>query len=298
MPSGIAPLSGLRGFVDTNPEATAEERSGGVADPKHGAAGEVARPFPYERSFPGSPHGPYGLDNQLLGDDEWYCYTEPAGQLWQDPTADETPITHAAPWPKGLPNTTDPDEAALRAQESDSIHGDHDTGGWREMAYIPTANPAQADWNELWEVDPGQESRRQELPKQAKANGAFGQGWGQRDRQQSLAAQNEYGFDSAHMHRRVVTPGGNSLPGNYMWMQPGSRPLVKSIPGTAGIPVGADSPHYGQDWEFPYNAQGAVLMDLPAAYTAPPEPALSTAMPPGPEGTGVSQESPTDWNLW
>lgn len=289
---GITPLSGIRGFVNPNPEATPEQRSGDVADPRHGTVGEQATPLPYQRSFPGEPHGPYGLDNQLLGVED-YAYFTPAGQLFQDPTADETPLTHAAPWPKGVPTTTDPGDVAIRRQESADIHAS-DMGGWRESAYLPTQNPVQADWEELWAVDPGVLfPQLEEIPRQAKGVGS--QGWGSTDRVQSFARQNGYGFDSAHMHRRVVNPGGNSLPGNYMWMQPGARPLVKSVPGTAGIPAGPDSPFYGQDPGASYDAQGAVLLTLPADYQGVPQPALAgdIATPEGPQVTDSG-----DWGYW
>jgi hypothetical protein len=293
MAGGIAPLSGIRGFVNPDPEATPEQISGGVADPRHGAPGEVARPFPYERNFPGQPHGPYGLDNQLLGVED-YAYFTPAGQLFQDPTGDETPVTHAAPWPKGMPTTTDPEDVAIRRQESLDIHSS-DMGTSREMLYIPTANPVQADWSELWEVDPGVSfPQLSEIPNQAKGIGAGG--WGSRDRTQSFARQNGYGFDSAHMHRRIVEPGGNSLPGTYMWMEPGSRPLVKSIPGTAGVPAGYDSPFYGQDPGASYDAQGAVLATLPADYAGVPQPALASDYA-GPNGPNVTDES-GDWGYY
>lgn len=293
--AGIQPLSGLRGFVNPEPEAAPEQIQGGTADPRHGNPGEAARPFPYERSFPGQPHGPYGLDNQLLGVED-YAFFTPAGQLWQDPTADETPITHAAPWPKGMPDTSRPDEMAIRRQESADIHSS-DMGGWREGAFLPTQNPVQADWVEVWDVDPGQMTPPlDEIPRQAKTGLAPG-GFGNRDRVQSLAAQNEYGFDSAHKHRRVVNPGGNSLPGTYMWMEPGARPLVKSIPGTAGVPMGIDSPFYGGgDPGESYDAQGAVLQILPADYQGVPQPSLASDTP-NPSGPSVSAPG-VDWGYW
>lgn len=295
MTSGITPLSGLRGFVNPTPEATPEQIQGGTADPRHGNPGEAAQPYPYERSFPGQPHGPYGLENQLLGVED-YAYFTPAGQVWQDPTADETPITHAAPWPKGMPTTTDPQDVADWRLQSADIHSS-DMGGWREGAYLPTANPVQADWNELWEVDPGVLfPQLSEIPGQAKDGLAPG-GFGNRDRVQSKAAQNAYGFDSAHMHRRVVTPGGNSLPGTFMWMEPGARPLVKSIPGTAGIPAGVDTPFYGQDPGASYDAQGAVLLTLPADYQGVPQPALAASVA-APAGPNVADPGATDWGYW
>lgn len=271
MPQGI---TGIVGWVNADPEATAEERSGGPADPRHGNIGQQATPYPWE-TFPGEPHGPYGLENQFLGSDVT-DFIDPAGMLWQDPTADETPITHAAPWPKGVPQSVQPDEVAARRQESADIHASN-LGGSRELLYLPTLNPQQDVWQELVETDPGITfPAMQSLPDQLLSGGSGG--WGSRDRVQSNARQNQHGYDSAHMHRRYAV---GSIPGNYPWMAPGARPLVKSIPGTAGFPVGIDSPFQGQNMGQSYDSQGAALTVLPAAYEAPPDPALAASYPTG-----------------
>lgn len=264
-PQGI---TGIVGFVDAAPEADAIERQGGFADPKHGIEGEQATPYPWEE-FPGESHGPYGLENELLGMDI-ASFVEPAGNLGQDPTADLQPNTRAANWPKGLPQSTFPDDQeAWREQESE-IHAQN-MGGSREALYEPTLNPVQDEWTELLETDPGITFPAMvPLPGQLQAGGSGG--WGSRDRVQSLARQNEYGYDAAHMHRRYAT---GAIPGNYMWMEPGSRPMIKTVPGTARVPVGVDSPFAGQDPGASYDAQGAALLNLPTAYQSPPEPALA-----------------------
>jgi hypothetical protein len=257
---------------DPTPQATPEERYGGMADARHANVGEVARPYSWEGIYEG-PHGPYGAENDLLGFD--YTLTTPAaGALGQDPTADLTPRTHAAPWPKGVPQSPDPEtQAEWRAQEA-SIHASN-TGASRRLLYSPTSHALQDSWQGLYEVDPGDSAQDPNVPKQVGfAVGTFAS----RDRAQSLAGQNQYGYDAAHLQRRYAT---GSIPGNYMWMQPGGRPLVKNLPGTAQVPVGNDSPFAGQSPAKFFDTHGAVLTDLPYEYSPPPQPAVSQPAPSG-----------------
>lgn len=263
---GLTPLAPLSGWDDPTPEATAEERLGGPADPRHAEplAGN-ALTYPWER-FPGETHGPYGMENGLLGVDI-AAYETPAGYLAQDPTGDLQPLTNAAPWPKGVPQTVLPDEVAERRRVSADIHASN-MGQSRRALYSPTLNAAQDDWRGIDTINPG-DSMLVPIPQQVQTGVG---GFGSTDRTQSMANQNRFGFDSAHTIRRYAA---GSIPGNHMWMQPGSRPLVKSIPGTAQIPVGVDSPFTGQNPGDAYDVQGSVLSDLPAQYAAPPDPALA-----------------------
>lgn len=262
-------LQPLEGYVNPDPEATPEERLGEPADPRHGEL--TGGPYPWE-AFPGEPHGPYGLDNQLIGGADIVLLADPAGQLAQDPTADLQPVTHAAPWPKGIPQGVGPDETADWNAQLAGIHAEN-FGADRAVLYDPGSDPVQDNWRDFYDVDPGQSVQDPSVPGQVKASAG---GWGNTDRVQSFAKQNEYGFDSAHLHRRYAA---GSIPGNYMWMRPGSRPMVVDIPGTAVTPVGPDSPFYGQDPSIPFNTQGAALTVLPAEYQAPPDPALAATFP-------------------
>lgn len=58
-----------------------------------------------------------------------------------------------------------------------------------------------------------------------------------------------------------------------MWMQPGGRPLFKTMAGVARPPIGAGSQFQGQDVgaAFAYDT-GAVLQNIPSQYTPPPTP--------------------------
>jgi hypothetical protein len=254
---------------DPTPEATAEEMWGGPADPRHGLGPDPSTDYSYLQWYSG-PHGPYGLDNALLGVDP-SIYTEQAGEVRQDPRGDLQERTHAAPWPKGLSDSQDrgPEESAYRNRESFLIHSS-DQGMSRQFDSLP---PQNDEWSSVEYTDPGSDTlQSNDVPKQV---GNAVSGYGSTDRRQSLAIQNRYGFDSAHVFRRFAV---GSIPGNYMWMDPGSRPLrhdrLGSVP---NIPTGEDSPFTGQDTTMSFGTQGAVLVDLPPEYAEPPTPVLSGA---------------------
>jgi hypothetical protein len=260
-----APLTGIQGFVIGDPEATAEQRMGGTADPRHNILGEQATPYPWE-AYPGEAHGPYGAENQLLGVEADLFYMD-AAQVVDDPTMDQTPLTHAAPWPKGVIQSRDPVEQSARRAESAAIHAVN-MGASREMLYEPTIDPTQDRWEAIQETNPGY-SGQVPIPSQVMTGGVSG--FGSYDRTQSMQRQNGYDFGSKHMHRRYAA---GSIPGNFLWMEPGSRPLVKSIPGTSRPPVGL-GPFQGQDPGVSYDSQGAALNVLPVSYSAPAQPALA-----------------------
>jgi len=112
----------------------------------------------------------------------------------------------------------------------------------------------------------------QQIGRQAMSAGF---GWGTRDRTQSFARQNEFGFDSAHVHRRYAQ---SPIPGNYMWMRPGGRPMVKGLPGPARPPIGPDSPFAGDDLGQSFNINGAILQNVPSEYVPPAQPNLAAAV--------------------
>jgi hypothetical protein len=265
--TGLSGLAGYQVIVDENNQATPEERMGGVVDPAH--ADYLAQPNIPRGSRMGEPHGPYGPDNQLLSDETWFL--EAGGTADQDPLFDHTPNTHAGPWPKGVasgPNLGDvgPDAMAQRRAQSHALHSmgtnaDAQSNHTRGFAL-------NDDWDTVDQINPGN-SDLASLPNQSKSSGF---GWGTRDRTQSFARQNEFGFDSSHQHRRFAT---GSIPGNYMWMQPGGRPMAKSLPGPARPPIGVDSPFAGQDLGQSFSIDGSILQNVPTEYVAPPQPRLA-----------------------
>jgi hypothetical protein len=270
--TGLTGLAGYQVTIDENSQATPEERMGGVADPAH--ADYLAQKDIPRGSRMGTPIGPYGPDNQLLGDELYFF--EAGGTPAQDPNFDYTPNTHAGPWPKGVasgPNLGDvgPDAMAERRRQSYLLHSEGTNGS----AHLTRdRDEAQNDqWETIDQLNPGHSDLDSGLPKQQRSSGF---GWGWRDRTLSMARQNDYGFDSAHQHRRYAV---GSIPGNYMWMKPGGRPMVKGLPGPARPPIGVDSPFTGQNLGQSFSVDGAILQNTPTEYVAPPQPTLAAAPP-------------------
>jgi len=262
--AGPNPVGPVTGYTAGDEWASPEERYGGTANPRHNDLGEIAEPYPWEGIAEG-PHGPFGLDSGLLGN-AVALHGEAAGQLGQDPTGDLQPVTRAAPWPKGVDTTGAPGPEAHRLIESVSIHSSN-MGASRELVYQGDAQNDQ--WQQTANHSIGG-SLQADIPNQLKT--ASG-GYGTRDRIQSFAPQNEYGFDGTHWERRYAT---GSIPGNYMMLQPGGRPLHQDRVGPAQLPIGQQSPFTDDDIAASFNTQGSILNDLPTEYAAPVEPALST----------------------
>lgn len=273
--AGLTGLTGIAGYqvqINEDAQATPEERYGGIADPRHAVVGEQAKPYAWESKATqaASMHGPYGPENQLLGD-EW-MFLEPAGTMDQDPAFDRTPSRRAAPYPKGVASgpvpDAGPDAIANQLQQSYGIHGTRSNAGVRSLTGFAAM---QDQWAELSETNPGH-SDLQPLPRQAMSSGFM---WGTRDRTQSMARQNEFGFDSAHMHRRYAT---GPIPGNTMWLRPGGRPLAKTLAGPARPPIGVDSPFAGDDLGRAFDINGAYLQNVPMEYAAPIQPNLAPSL--------------------
>lgn len=267
--TGLSGLAGYQVVVDQNSQATPEERMGNPVDPAH--ADYLAQADIPRGSRIGAPQGPYGPENQLLGNE--LDFFEPGGNPEQDPLFDYTPLTHAGPSIKGAasgPNLgdTSPDAMAIRRQQSYLAHSDG-TGADGRVTY-DRGIALNDTWGTVDQVNPGN-SDLATLPKQSQSSGFA---WGTRDRTQSMARQNEFGFDSAHQHRRFAT---GPIPGNYMWMRPGGRPMAKGLPGPARPPIGVDSPFAGQDLGMAFSYDGAILQNVPQEYSPPAQPRLSAA---------------------
>jgi hypothetical protein len=275
---GLAGLSGLSGSVRVSTEASAEERLGGPADPRHAEAVLDDSAYPWEvLAGVRVPHGPYGNHAGLVGSTEGWI--PPAGTPDQDPLFDSSPRTHAAPHVAGVEQSTDPDATARFLTQSAAVHAIGTGASTRMHATIAAQ---QDDWADFYTVDAGSSLQDPGMPGQLKA--AAG-GYGTTDRVSSFARQNEHGFDAAHLHRRYAT---GSVPGNYMWMRPAGRPMVKTQAGPARPPVGLNSPFTGQDLTRDYGVQGAVLQDAATEYVAPPEPYLAPVQGPAPDAAPVA----------
>lgn len=270
-------VTGLTGFTISDPEASPEQVHGGPANPAHGVPGEQAQPYSWESQLTGftGSHGPYGLQTPYIGTE--HIPVLPAGTLSQDPMGDRTPSvgqvggSHGAPITRPMSGPLNSQYDAINQQlmESADAHAS-DLGASEIMQRSHIGQDFQQDnWVEDYAVNPGSSLQDTNVPPQLRGGMMFGT----RSREQSFAPQNGYGFDSAHLHRRAAQ---SPIPGNTMWMRPGSRPLVKSIPGTSRPPIGQDSPFYGDDTMANFGIQGAVLTSTPSEYVAPPQPNLGS----------------------
>lgn len=293
---GVTPLTGLMGttgYVNENPEASPEQVHGGYVDAAHSNWGEQAQPYPWQRPQDGmQTHGPYGPQNGLLGDESQATAAFAAGVITDDPTGDRNPYgpgQHAAPWPKNPmgDQSVFPDNVANQRLQSASIHAS-DLGASDKHLYEPTLFANNDEWTDFYTVDHGTSLQPQGVPQSV---GIVVGGWGSTDRVNSHAHQNSYGFDSVHMHRRYAT---GSVPGNYMWMKPGSRPMVRSNTGLRNFPTGQDSPFEGDDTTSAYGIEGAILSTPPTEYVAPPQPVTTPAF--DPSNAGGTME--TGWMGW
>jgi len=269
--SGLSGLAPLQQVEIANPLATPEERYGGPVNPYHQNVGEQARPYPWQSSLdPSGSHGPYGIENQMLGDEYWFI--EPGGDPSQDPAFDyEMPNvskSHGAPHHVTLSGKI-PSQYDAICEQIDQSAEMHGAGTNASTGMLTWDEPLQDNWQEIWNVTPG----HTDIPKAPGAIGNNAFGFGVNDRPMNAYAKvNAYGFDSAHMHRRYAF---NTIPGNYMWMKPGGRPMVKSLAGPARPAVGSDSPFYGDDLGISFGIDGAVLQSIPNEYVPPPQPYLA-----------------------
>lgn len=268
----IGGMTGLRGFAFSQPEAPPEVVHGGPADPAHSEWGEQAQPYSWESQLTNYTGftGPYGPENQLLGDTD-DLHGMSAGTLGKDPYADLTPYrTHAAPTnvtlSGPLPSQYDAiNQELIQGAENRST----DLGASRKASLTELGNAQQDNWHEIWDITQGDDK----YPANPAWNGYAQFGIGVNDRTSNpLKKQNAYEFDQGHHHRRYAV---GSIPGNYMWMKPGSRPQIKTVAGPARPPTGQDSPFSGDDLGASFGIQGAVLVEVPQEYQPPPGPQLN-----------------------
>lgn len=283
--TGLTAIAGYQVMVDEQSQATPEERSGGTADPRHGGMGRKdpnPRPSMSNSTQAGS-HGPYGPQNQLLADESWFL--TPAGDETEDPYMDLTPSRRAGPWPKGIasgPVPGDgPDDIGNQLHQSAKIHGIR-SGAARRSNLTSLGDIQNDEWQRIDEVNSGNSDLRP-LDRQALSSGYQ---WGTRDRTQSMARQNEFGFDSKHMMRRYAS---GPIPGNTMWLKPGGRPLAKTLAGPSRPAIGASSPFAGDDLGANFSVDGAMLQNVPSEYIAPPQPNLAVAV------VGYENDSVVEW---
>lgn len=261
--TGIQPLNGMYAWSD--PSADPFTLQGGPANPKHGQPlADPNQPYPWQ-----AQGWPQAQSNMPSGEwiDDYQCYPSAGMGTPDTPYFDATPNTHAGPWPKGVPTTVRPDEVAERRIESMVLHGD----GMDNAKPSLIISALQDIWQRIWNPDDKTPNIQETVNNQVKHSVG---GYGSTDAVGNPDGHNEYDYGNAHMMRRW---GAGSVPGAYMWMKPGGRPLVGFVPGPARPPVGT-GPFEGQDIGQGFSAYPGVLTQPAGAYEVPPDPYQPTAL--------------------
>ena len=274
--TGITGLNTDRFRVVLQPEAAPAGVHGNAVDPKHTQTGETAEPYPWIEFL--GPHGPYGPAESDLLSELPESRTLPAGEIVQDPSGDQTPYyTHGGPNIPGLlfnretgPNHL-PDGASSYLEKSRLAHGVRTNAGEKGRQ---SSNPENDPWTSFYEPIQGEDLLTNDRVRDGQV-GPSAFGYGVNDHMSNdFPKVNSYGFNTAHRMRRYST---NVVPGNWMWLNPGGRPLHKTMPHSAYPPTG-DGPFSGQDATYGYGIEGAILMDSATEYVAPPQPKVVPAV--------------------
>lgn len=272
--ANVAGVNGITGYIVSNPQATPFEQQGGIADPKHAIWGEEASPYPWENV----PMGPYpGLINPIdgiIGRDADSNFGIPAGSLSQDPTADVTPSTGAAPFSNENPlapmaDQLDTHKRAIgsRRQLLDSlrVHAMRTGAGLKRMFLLPAE---QDSWNAFFNAVPGQDN----VPVVPISIGAVAGGYGTNDHRSNPGAKvNSFDLATSHRHRRYAT---GSVPGNYLWLKARSRPMVRSFTSLYNFPT--SGAFAGDDPGASFSTEGAILYNPASEYVPPTQPYLAS----------------------
>lgn len=278
--TGIQGLNQERFRVVIQPEAPPAGVHGGSVDPKHGHTGEVAEPYPWIEFL--GPHGPYGPGEDQMLSELPEDRTLRAGDIRQDPSGDQTPYySHAGPNIPGIMLNHEtgpshlPDGVSDYLRKSALAHGTRTNAAEKGRA---SSNPENDPWLRFWEPVQGEDI----LPPVPGQVSVAAGGFGTHDRTSNTYHKvNSYQLNTSHRMRRYST---NVVPGNWMWMNPGGRPLHKTLAGPAQVPVG-EGPFSGQDQGYGYGPEGAILMDPATSYVTPP---LPYTTPPALQGSGES----------
>jgi hypothetical protein len=276
--SALNRLAGYNAISDPTPFATPEERMGGIASPFHAHKGEIAVPYSYQSlAVPGARPGPHGLENQLFADPMWFL--ESAGSPEEDPYFDynmpSLTRSHGSVKNVTLSGTLPSQADSVNLQTVQMNNKLSNLGTSRQLQNDRLGDVQQDNWQELWEINPGHD----DIPDTTKQIAFQANGFGVNDAPSNAYHKTNYlgQWGEKHQHRRYAS---NSIPGNYMWLRPGGRPLFKSIAGTARPAIGEDSQFTGQDLGFAFSYDtGAILMDTPQEYVPPPSPNIVAITP-------------------
>lgn len=167
---------------------------------------------------------------------------------------DQTPGTHAAPWPGWAGSYSDPDLLVMH-ENSVEIHG-ADFGALARRVHSANALGKEPQYDQWSSNDPG-ESIQQPLTGQIQAMGGY-------DRVQGYNLSNQYGFDAGHRERHYAQV---EVPMAYL--DPAERVFI--VPQASGVYTPTDTYQGPEQWASNLSAE-TVNATPQAAYTPPAAP--------------------------
>lgn len=245
MAGPLAGMTGLNGPVDNTPHGNTERDPsnwGTPTDPRHAIPGDSSH-MPRYAGTPYPPDIPQGQTPPLE--------TE-RGQL-----RDQTPRSHAAPWPRGI-ETDD----VVAAEQNQILHGT-DFGGTRFLSDGPIPYPVAV--SSVYNLSPNQSKLAGDVPGQLRGLST--------DTDQGFGKDNSGTFGYGHQQRREFH---TDIPFDYTTLYAGDRPFYGKHQVWQNRLDGDDSP-YGAAGDI---SVGMSLAPGPSGYaTAYEQPANPTVAP-------------------
>jgi hypothetical protein len=232
-------LSGLYGPPPVGEEGRDPKEFGTVADPRHKVPGDASA---QGHDYLGTSYGPV-INNEAVV----------SSTPLQGVGIDQTPDSHAAPYPRGL--THDP---LVAAEQMQVLHG-LDLGGPRAMRTVPTPYVEAVD--QSLDLSPNV-SALVAVPRQLRSGTDVDQGDG---------TTPGYGFGFGHAFRRYLLAG---VPRNWAGTVRGERPFLGKHDVAQARFDGPDSPYgnFGDTSRGMGNAPTPT--GDPTAYVQAPNPAV------------------------
>lgn len=261
MPGPLAGMTGLHGPVDNQPHGTTERDPtnwGTVVDSRHALPGDSSHMPPRYVATPYASGVPAGENPPL---------SSMPGEL-----RDQTPRTHAAPWPRGIET-----DQVVAGQASQILHG-VDFGGSSFLSDGPVPYPVEV--SSVYSLSPNASELATDVPGQLRGLS--------KDMDQGYGKGNSGTFGFGHQQRREFH---TDFPFDYTNLFAGDRPFYGKAPVWQNRLDGDDSP-YGASGD---NSVGMNLAPQAVGYATPYEqPSNPTVAP----VAGYDQAAPVTDDGW
>lgn len=256
MPASLYDRIAARGFPssmvvgETGSAALADQ--GGPTKPEHGENVSTAAPSQVQTGFTAEPPAPPDI---VLLEGTWGL----PGTL-TDP--DQTPVTHAAPFPGRAGSYAPSDELNAMHENSAAIH----SADFGALARHHTVQGIPEPVLDIWSSNEPGENVLQSVRGPLQAMGGY-------DDTQGYTKRNRFGFDAGH-RKRTVASDGQPL----AFLDSSERPFI--VPQTAPRFVPTDAVQ-GPVPDGQFRDAGDINTTPPTVYAPPPEPVTASAGPAG-----------------